>query len=251
MSGVAIDAPWAAALQGAVERGELTAYYQPQFDLRTERIVAVEALARWTHPEFGSVPPDEFIAVAEETGYVREIGLFMLRTSCRQLATWRAEGFHIEVSVNVSPIELVHPTFARDVLAILEDCGTRPDEVTLEVTETLPIEDGPHLLDGLDEVRAAGMSISIDDFGVGYASVERVQDLRANELKIDKSLIRDGDGVALETAIGHAKEAGIRIVAEGVETAEHLERARALQSDRAQGYLLGRPVPAEQLRLTA
>jgi EAL domain-containing protein (putative c-di-GMP-specific phosphodiesterase class I) len=250
MSGTASGAPWAASLTGAVARGEFAAHYQPQFDLRTGRIVAVEALARWTHPEFGSIPPDEFIAVAEQTGYVREIGRFMLHTSCRQLATWRAEGIHLEVSVNVSPVELIHPTFARDVLAILEECGTSPEEVTLEVTETLPIEDGPHLLDGLDEVRSAGLSISIDDFGVGYASVERVRDLHATELKIDKSLIREPAAIELEAAIAQAKARGLRIVAEGVETEAHLARARELHSDRAQGYLLGRPVPADELELT-
>lgn len=239
-----------ADVRGAAERGELLAHYQPQVDLVSGRIVAVEALARWLHPTKGAVPPDEFIPEAERSGAVGEVGDFMLDEACHQLATWRDGGIHLELSVNVSPIQLATAQFAARLVSLTMELSLEPRLITVEVTETQPIADMPTVVARLEVLRALGMGVAVDDYGIGFSSPEQLHSLPATELKIDQSLIRGSRDHAIQLlgpVIAEAKADGIRIVAEGVETDEQLALARELRADRAQGYLLGRPMSAKFL----
>lgn len=238
----------AAALYGAAGRGELLAHYQPQVDVKTGDVVAVEALARWLHPEQGAIDPAAFVAAAEANGAIVEIGAFMLGESVRQLRRWRDRGLQLELSVNVSPVELDGAEFAARLVSLLMEESLAPQLITLEITESLPIHDLPRVAARLEVLRALGVGISLDDVGAGFTSIEQVRALPATEVKIDRSVIQGPDlepRSALSRGIRDAKEQGIRVVAEGVETEEQLRRAIAIGADRAQGYLLGRPSSAE------
>lgn len=246
----ASDSGRASDLSGAAGRGELLAHYQPQMDVESGRIVAVEALARWLHPELGAVPPDQFIPAAEEAGVVNEIGDFMLDESCRQLSMWQRQGVHLELAINVSPTQLATASFAARLVGLLMEFQIEPALVTVEVTESLPILDMPRVVARLEVLRALGVGVSVDDFGTGFSSPEQVRDLPATELKIDQSIIRGDRQRAIDSLgafIAGAKEDGLRIVAEGVETEDQLQLARELGADRAQGYLIGRPMSAQWL----
>jgi EAL domain-containing protein (putative c-di-GMP-specific phosphodiesterase class I) len=237
-------------LHGAAERGEIVAHYQPQVDLATNRIVAAEALARWRHPEFGAIAPAVFIPLAEEAALIHSLGRFMIEQVLNTVAGWRARGIHLEASVNVSANQLTTLEFFDLLDADLNRLDLEPGTVTIEITESYPILDTPSIALRLDTLRSRGLGISIDDYGVGYSSLQQLERMPATELKIDQSLVQDDSvqSLALMTAVVElAHWRGLRVVAEGVETHEQLERMRELECDRAQGYLLGRPMPAEEL----
>ena len=242
----------ATALQGAVARQEITAWFQPQLSLDAGVIVAAEALCRWTHPVLGSVPPGVFIPVAEETGLIEEIGQFMLEESCRAALEWSQLPTPIEVSVNVSPAQLSTPRFTDELAVELQRLSLVPQALTIEITESLPIDDVPVVVQRLDELRMLGLGVAIDDFGTGHSSLSQLRRLHATELKIDRSLVIDSSAEVarmLREVIDEVHAAGLRVVAEGVETAAQLEHVRALQCDRAQGYLISRPVPKRAIDL--
>lgn len=236
----------ASDLHGAVGRGEIVAYYQPQITVPNRQIVSAEALSRWVHPRLGIVSPDTFIPLAEEHNLIGEIGAHMLRLGCRTAAGWQDRAIPIEVAVNVSATQLRDPAFADHLIRELRDVQLNPRLLTVEVTESAAIVDVLAVADRLDWLRSVGVTISVDDFGVGHSSVERVLDLRATELKIDQSLVQDESGAAktlLAAVVAFARDKRLRVVAEGVETEAQFARVRDLRCDRAQGYLLGRPVP--------
>ena len=236
-------------LYGAVERGEIVAHYQPQIDLATHRIVAAEALARWKHPELGVIAPGVFIPIAEETALIHSLGRFMIEQVLETIATWQSHGLNLEASVNVSANQLTTSDFFDLLDADLSRLDFRPGAVTIEITESYPILETPLIALRLDELRQRGLGISIDDYGVGYSSLQQLERMPATELKIDQSLVQDESvqSLALMTAVVElAHWRGLRVVAEGVETLEQLERVRELECDRAQGYLLGRPMPQEE-----
>jgi len=239
----------ATELNGAVARGEIHAVFQPQIDIGTRRIVAVEALARWTHPRLGSIPPGEFIPVAEQLGLIGEIGDFMLDESCRCSAHWTAAGLTVEVAVNVSPAQLSTVDFLDRIQNNLERHRLPADSLTIEITESLPVADVPTVLLRMTELRELGIGISVDDFGTGHASTDRLASLPVSELKLDQSLVQDLNPppLFLTEAIALAHEGGVRVVAEGVETEEQFDRARRLGCDRAQGYLFGRPASEDEI----
>lgn len=237
-------------LAGAVGRGEIVAYYQPQIDVASGRIVAVESLGRWMHPEFGMQSPLEFIPIAEEFGFIDEIGDFMVTEACRFAAFLREKGIPLEVAVNVSAIQLASPTFFDRIVTLVTELGLPPNSITLEVTESRFIANRPRVSKRLGRLRELGVGVSIDDFGVGHSSVEQVLALPANELKIDRMIVQDktaSNGALLATIVRLVRDRGLRTVAEGVETEEQLERVRAIGCDRAQGYLIGKPVSREDL----
>jgi EAL domain-containing protein (putative c-di-GMP-specific phosphodiesterase class I) len=239
-----------ADLSGAVGRGEIAAYYQPQIDVRAGRIVAVESLSRWLHPELGMQSPLVFIPIAEEFGLIDELGEFMIGEACRYAADLAARKIPIDVSVNVSALQLARATFFERLEAELADLQLAPDAITLEITESRLIANRPQVAKRLQRLRDDGVGVSIDDFGVGYSSVEQVLALPANELKIDRTIVQDEmatDGALLATIVRLAQDRGLRTVAEGVETNAQLERVRSVGCDRAQGYLLGRPMPKNEL----
>ncbi|CAN5206378.1 hypothetical protein BH09ACT5_BH09ACT5_09410 [soil metagenome] len=237
-------------LIGAVERGEIVAHYQPQVDLATNRIVAAEALARWRHPELGVISPGVFIPIAEETAVIHSLGRFMIEQVLQAVAEWKSRGIDLEVSVNVSANQLTTLEFFDRLDADLAALDLEPGAVTIEITESYPILDTPSIALRLDGLRSRGLGISIDDYGVGYSSLQQLDRMPATELKIDQSLVQDesAQSLALMAAVVElAHWRGLRVVAEGVETAEQLQRMRDLNCDRAQGFLLGRPMPKDEL----
>jgi EAL domain-containing protein (putative c-di-GMP-specific phosphodiesterase class I) len=237
-------------LIGAVERGEIVAHYQPQVDLTTNRIVAAEALARWRHPELGVIGPAVFIPIAEENALIHSLGRFMIEQVLETVASWNSRGIDLEVSVNVSANQLTTLEFFDLLDADLARLELTPGAVTIEITESYPILDTPSIALRLDALRSRGLGISIDDYGVGYSSLQQLERMPATELKIDQSLVQDESvqSLALMTAVVElAHWRGLRVVAEGVETEAQLDRMRELSCDRAQGYLLGRPMPQNEL----
>ena len=237
-------------LTGAVTRGEIEAYYQPQIDVATGEIVAVESLSRWLHPELGMQSPLVFIPIAEEFGLIDEIGEFMLDEACRCAADLAARNISIDVAVNVSAIQLARATFFERLEAVLDECEFESEGLTLEITESRLIANRPQVSERLAVLREQGVGVSIDDFGVGHSSVEQVLALPANELKIDRTIVQDEaatGGALLATIVRLATGRGLRTVAEGVETQAQLDRVRDVGCDRAQGYMIGKPMPNDKL----
>jgi EAL domain-containing protein (putative c-di-GMP-specific phosphodiesterase class I) len=246
-SRVLTDAELAEELRHAFDAGELIAYYQPQYDLTTGRIVGFEALCRWRHPRYGLLLPTRFIDVAERHGLIAEIGRFMLAESGRTAADWHRRGAHPGMSINVSPTEL-DPEFAESILKWVREFDLPYRSLTVEVTESPAISYSRPELFALETLIDGGVGVSIDDFGSDRSSLELVKRLPLTEVKIDRSLVHDStraidDLVHLCVGIAHDRDAVI--VAEGVETEDHVERARHWACDRAQGYYFSPPLPVE------
>jgi EAL domain-containing protein (putative c-di-GMP-specific phosphodiesterase class I) len=238
----------AAELDRALDEREITAYYQPQFDVRTGDMTAVEALARWHHPVHGLISPTAFVPAAEEHGRIRDLGRYMLELACRQVHGWEEHGRSIPIAVNVSASELAGDEFCTDVLETLRQCSTQPASVTLEITETAAIVDESIINGCLAGARAAGLGIAVDDYGTGYSSLQRMYRLHATELKLDRHLVQGASDAELTYAIDAAHEIGARVVAEGIETRDHLRRSGRLGCDRAQGFYLAQPMPADRVQ---
>jgi EAL domain-containing protein (putative c-di-GMP-specific phosphodiesterase class I) len=239
-------------LAGAVDRDEIVAFYQPQIDIETGVIVSAEALSRWMHPALGMIPPATFIPIAEENGFIDAIGDRMLAMSCESAASWQVRDEPIEIAVNVSAAQLDDAQFAERLIGIVRSTQLSPHLLTIEVTESREILDTSAVADRLDWLRSVGVTISVDDFGTGHSSIDQLLRLRATELKIDQSLIQDESPSALTlltAVIAFARDRGLRVVAEGVESETQFDRVRELHCDRAQGYLLGRPIPKDEFEL--
>ena len=237
-------------LRGALERGELSLSYQPQYDVSTGVLAGMEALARWRHPLLGEVAPDEFVPLLEGSGLMRGVGAWILESACRQAVSWRAvSGLFPRVAVNLSGRQLDDPDFADIVLAALAKAGLEPERLELEITEREMMHDLQAAERGLAALRDAGMRISLDDFGSGYSSLTYLRRLPVTGLKIDRCFVADigvnrpgQEMVAALIALGH--ELRLEVVAEGVETEIQLEYLRERGCDLVQGYLCGRPVLA-------
>jgi EAL domain-containing protein (putative c-di-GMP-specific phosphodiesterase class I) len=245
MHGNATSAELAGQLRHAFTAGELTAYYQPQYDLHTMDVVAIEALCRWQHPRHGLLLPDRFIAVAERYGLIVEVGHFMLEESGGQVAAWHRRGIDVELSINVSPTELV-PGFAETVLDRLQQLELPDRAVTVEITESPAISYTRDELYALEALIEGGVGVSIDDFGTGSTSLELVRLLPITEVKIDKSLMHDPERAIddlVHECLAIAHDRGAIVVAEGVETEQQFDRAQHWECDRAQGYYFSPPLP--------
>ena len=231
-------------LPRAAVRGEIVAFFQPQFSLETGEVVGAEALSRWIHPQLGLIAPGEFIPMAERLGLVGGIGDVMLRLGCNAARDWQNQGHPIEVAVNVSILQLRNSTIVDTVAGLLGEFSLAPSLLTLEVTETTPVTDVPEAIEIVHRLSTLGVNISIDDFGAAYASPEQVIALQAIELKVDQSLVQETRAAHAEDlarAVAFGKAQGMRLVAEGIETEAQLARVRELHCDRGQGYLLSRP----------
>ena len=237
----------AADLRGALERGEFQLHYQPQVDARTGVICGFEALLRWNHPKRGSVPPSEFIPIAEETGVILSLGRWALREACRTATTWPEE---IGIAVNLSPIQLRH----SDVPAIVEDAlqifGLAPARLELEITESILLEATSQVNNTLARLRSLGVRLALDDFGTGYSSLAYLRRIAFDKLKIDRSFVSDlhGEGADLpivRSIVSLAKALGMTVIAEGVELEAQHACLVDLGCDECQGFLFGRAVPAE------
>jgi diguanylate cyclase (GGDEF)-like protein len=233
---------------------QLVVHYQPIVRLDTGSVEGVEALVRWQHPERGLLPPDAFLSVAEETGQVIPITRWLLRETTRRAAEWAAAGLDLRMSVNVSARHFSAETLVRDVRVALRESGLPPDQLVLELTETTVAEDPTRAEDQLTVLRSFGVRVAIDDFGTGWSSLAQLFALPIGTLKIDRSLLAAAEravagesGAVLAAIVGLTRTLGIRSVAEGVETPEHLRMVRAAGCDLAQGWLLGQPMLASEV----
>jgi EAL domain-containing protein (putative c-di-GMP-specific phosphodiesterase class I) len=247
------NAALATDLRQAWRENQLKIEYQPQVG-PDGRMLGVEALLRWEHPERGIVHPAQFIPTAEETSLIVPIGHWVLEAACAQLAAWaqRPDRRHLSIAVNVSVRQFRHPDFVNEVIALVRQAGLGPGRLKLEVTESL-------LADGLDltvakmaRLKDTGVGLSIDDFGIGYSSLSYLKLLPLDELKIDREFVKDilsdrNDAAIAATIIGLAHSLGLHVIAEGVETQEQRAFLARQGCDSYQGYLFCRPLPLEQL----
>lgn len=242
-----------AALRLAIARRELLLHFQPKVDIACGRIIGAEALLRWQHPSRGMVPPGEFIDLAEERGLIVPIGRWVIEAACQQMADWRAHGIPtVPIAINVSARQFGSNTLVDDIASALARHDLAPQMLEVEITESALMADPDRTRQALQRLHAMGLHISIDDFGTGYSSLSYLKRFPADQVKIDRAFIRglpdDRDDIAITQAvIAMAHSLGLRVVAEGVETEAQLGLLRELQCDQAQGYLLGRPMPAEAL----
>jgi diguanylate cyclase (GGDEF)-like protein len=239
----------AAALPAAIERGELVLAYQPKADLRTGQIVGAEALARWQHPELGAVEPGEFVPIAEQTGLIIALTTAVLEAALERVATWRALGHDLTVAVNLSARSFLDERLAEEIPALLATHDLPPACLELEITESMLMHDPERAAVTLERLAAIGVGLSVDDFGTGYSSLAHLKRLPVDTIKIDKSFVLDmaddeADEAIVRSTIELAHNLGLRVVAEGVESAAAWMRLVALGCDLAQGFHLARPLPA-------
>ena len=230
----------------ALREGQLSLVYQPIVGLADEQPVAAETLLRWSHPRLGPVPPDRFIPIAERTGAINEIGLWVLDQACRQAVAWDMS----YISVNLSPRQLQEPTLVHDVLAVLRRTGLAPERLVLEVTESAVVDENAGI-PALRALRSHGVRIAIDDFGTGYSSLHYLTRMPVDILKIDRSFVRElngtPEGAAVTEAVIRLSQAlHLTTIAEGIETAEQADELRRLGCVKGQGYLYAPPLPPEQ-----
>jgi diguanylate cyclase (GGDEF)-like protein len=241
-------------LRRAFEAGEFQIYYQPKLDLASGAIIGVEALLRWHHASRGWIAPDMFIPVAEETGLILALGDWVIREACKQLQAWANDGLgHLTIAVNVSVQQFAREDFVDSVLRALWQYGIKPQQLELEITESLLMRNVDDTTENMKRFSAAGLRLSIDDFGTGYSSLGYLRQFPVDALKIDRSFVKDlhtsGDDAAICAAIiAMARELKMKVVAEGVENVEQLEFLRKHRCDQVQGYLISAPIPVSDLQ---
>ncbi|MFT3746174.1 MAG: EAL domain-containing protein [Pyrinomonadaceae bacterium] len=236
-------------LRAALAASEFELFYQPKVDMRSGKITGMEALVRWNHPRFGLVPPLDFIPLAEETGLIVPLGEWILRAACTQTKQWRDRGYELNVAVNVSPAQFQQKDLAVRLISIVRATGLDPRFLNLEVTEGLIMNNTSDVAEVLADLRATGITVSIDDFGTGQSSLSYLKRLPVDVLKIDKSFVdevaADPDDAAMVMAIiTLAHTLRLKVVAEGVETEEQLRLLRLVRADEWQGYLASKPLNA-------
>ncbi len=239
-------------LRHAIASGELLNHYQPKVDLRTGALVGVETLVRWRHPRDGLVCPDEFIALAESSGQIDALTYAVVEGALRQTRTWQDAGLALHVAVNVSMDNLAALDFPDTVARLAADAGVSLQALVMEVTESRLMQDLRGPLDVLTRLRLKRIGLSIDDFGTGHSSLVQLRDIPFDELKLDRSFVTGAAdnralGAIVEGTLAMARQLGIRSVAEGVETRSDWDFMRGLRCNMAQGYFIGRPMPAEAL----
>jgi diguanylate cyclase (GGDEF)-like protein len=242
----------AGELREGITRGELVLHYQPKLAVETGEVVGVEALVRWRHPARGLVPPGEFIELAERTDVIGALTMNVLRMALGQVASWRRVGIDLPVAVNLPAQMLLDRDLPGDVASLLARFGLEADSLMLEITEGSLIHDPHRSAQILDTLSGMGVRIAIDDFGTGYSSLAWLKRFPVDEIKVDRSFVTDlvsdeSDAAIVRSTIELGRSLGMLVVAEGVETADVLERLADYGCDVAQGYLISRPVPAAQL----
>jgi EAL domain-containing protein (putative c-di-GMP-specific phosphodiesterase class I) len=237
----------------AMDAKELEVWYQPVADMDTGQISSLEALLRWRHTDYGSISPEEFIPVAEQTGLIEPLTWWVLETALRELHMWRREGYEITMAINVSARSLLGPEVVERLGRLLNDVAVPPSSVSLEITESLMMVDPDLSEKVLKELSELGVRIAIDDFGTGYSSLSRLKRLPVQTVKIDRSFVMnmhldEGDEAIVRATIELAKTMGHLVVAEGVEKQETWDRLQALGCNQVQGYLVAAAMPATECR---
>ena len=238
-------------LRTALNRNEFVLYYQPKLALNSEAIVGFEALVRWQHPTRGMISPLDFIPLAEKTGLIIPLGEWCIRTACEQMKTWLDMGLSIQnMAVNLSACQFSQSNLVSMVTSVIEETGIYPENLELEITETVLMKDAESSAALLRQISAIGIKLSIDDFGTGYSSLSYLNSFPLNNLKIDRAFVKDitceEDATLTIAIISMAKALGLKTIAEGVETEEQKEVLRAIGCDVMQGYLLSKPVPVDE-----
>ncbi len=239
-------------LRQALENKEFLPHYQPQFDLSSGQVIGAEALLRWQRPKSGLIPPDQFIPLAEENGMILPIGEWVLNEVCKQAHSWQESGWHsFRIAANLSARQFSQPGLSTLIQNILTDTNLDPKFLELELTETVAMQHVEATLQTLKTLKSTGITLSIDDFGTGYSSLSYLKQFPIDKLKIDRSFIADiahdpNDAAIVVATISLANCLGLKVIAEGVETEEQLSFLKMHGCHEVQGFLLGRPVPAEQ-----
>jgi|GEM_PF-1155202 diguanylate cyclase (GGDEF)-like protein/PAS domain S-box-containing protein len=239
-------------LRKALEQDQIQVHFQPKLNLHTGKLNSAEALARWHHPEQGAIPPSIFIPLAERTGLINQLGSAVLRASCQQAAAWYQAGYNIQVAVNIAAQQVESGYLVEEVSVLLEEFSLPSRFLQLELTESTLMEDAESATLEMQSLRARGISLAIDDFGTGYSSLSYLQHFPLDVLKIDRSFLMSDNAQTTEgtltraiIALGHGL--GMQVVAEGVEEEEQLGALKQLGCDYAQGYVISKPIPADEL----
>ncbi len=234
-------------LRNAIAQGEIQVHYQPEFDVVSHRLVRFEALARWIHPVMGTISPDKFIPIAEETGLIVPLGAHVMRLASREAARWQEMQDHpVQIAVNVSSIQLMRDTFVDEVAEVLRDVGLDPHLLQIELTESVMLSGQLRAVEAMNRLSELGVSLAIDDFGTGYSCLSYLPKLPFDALKIDRSFVselgmRSEVDAMVHSLVTLAHNFGMRVIAEGVETARQLAMITEIGCNEVQGYLLGKP----------
>jgi diguanylate cyclase (GGDEF)-like protein len=242
----------AGELRRAIENEQLVVFFQPKAELESGRIVGVEALVRWQHPERGFIPPNDFIPIAERTGLIKPLSRYVLAVALRQCGRWAADGLDLHVAVNHTIPDLLDLELPDRIAVLLAETGVEPQQLELEITESTILADPFRVRHVLDRLNEMGLRLAIDDFGTGYSSLAYLKRLPVQTIKIDRSFVTDmleseSDAAIVRSTIDLARNLGLQVVAEGVETQEMWDSLREQGCTLAQGYLIGKPMPAGEL----
>ncbi|TCZ76126.1 EAL domain-containing protein [Paenibacillus albiflavus] len=239
-------------LRHAISNQEFILHYQPQVDIHTGQIIGMEALVRWMHPTKGMIPPKEFIPLAEETGFIVQLGDWVLYEACRQNKAWQDQGLlHVPVSVNLSMRQFSEHGIKNKISEVLVDTGLPPKYLEIEITESMTM-DVKHASDWLNKLKKLGVQVAIDDFGTGYSSLSYIKQFPIDKLKIDRSFVNDmlldpNNATIVSTIIAMTRQLNLKVIAEGVETKEQLQFLQEKQCDEVQGFLFSPPVPSDTM----
>ncbi|MBI5559053.1 MAG: EAL domain-containing protein [Deltaproteobacteria bacterium] len=238
-------------LRQAIDNDELRLHFQPKINVKTNSVTGVEALVRWQHPQHGFMPPDEFIPLAERTGLIKQLSLWVLKRAIEQAVSWHRANIQLSVAINLSPSTLLDTELPDVITGALASCSLAPRYITFEITEGSIIKDPERALEILTRLAAMGTYISIDDFGTGYSSLAYLKRMPASEVKIDKSFVLDmlsneNDAAIVRATIDLAHNLGLQVVAEGVENKKTAMRLKELGCDILQGYYFSKPLSAEE-----